>query len=152
MKQIFIPRSDFVLCIYPWGWYLYPPYTTESQIMSGDVKALMKGHSTRCPTHSDYVDAVRHLYPEAERIFSVADGYWVFGSAEDYRAWRRKTSEVAVKATKRWTDPETGKKRQQTKKFWQTISPFNKNEDGSVKTREQILNEIKAKRDAWLAS
>lgn len=59
--------------------------------------------------------------------------------------------EVAVIATKRWTD-ETGKRRQQTRRFYQTISPFNKNKDGTVKTREQINAEIKAERDAWLGA
>lgn len=58
--------------------------------------------------------------------------------------------EVAVSVTKRWTD-EAGKKRQKTRKFWQTISPFNKCPDGSLKTRDQIMVEIKAQRDAWLA-
>lgn len=59
--------------------------------------------------------------------------------------------EVSVKATKRWTD-ESGKKRQQTRNFFQTINPFNKNEDGTIKTRDQIMAEIKAERNAWLAS
>ena len=57
--------------------------------------------------------------------------------------------EVALKATKRWTDA-SGKKRQQTKKFWQTISPFNKAADGSPKSREQVMQEIKAQRDEWM--
>lgn len=59
--------------------------------------------------------------------------------------------EVAVKATRRWTD-EGGKKRQETRKFFQTVNPFNKNADGSVKTRDQIMREITAKRDEWLKS
>lgn len=57
--------------------------------------------------------------------------------------------EVAISATKRWTD-EAGKKRQKTRKFWQTLSPFNKCADGSLKTRDQIMVEIKAQRAAWL--
>lgn len=62
-----------------------------------------------------------------------------------------KFEEIRVKATRRWVDPVTGNKRQETKKFWQTISPFNKNPDGSRKTSDQILAEVKAERDAWLA-
>lgn len=58
--------------------------------------------------------------------------------------------EVAVKATKRWTD-ETGRKRQQTRKFFQTLNPFNKDADGNPKTAQQIMAEIRAQRDAWLA-
>ena len=57
--------------------------------------------------------------------------------------------EVAVKATRRWID-EHGKKRQETRKFFQTVNPFNKNADGGMKTREQIMREVTAKRDAWL--
>ena len=57
---------------------------------------------------------------------------------------------VSVKGVKRWTD-ESGKKRQKTKEFWQTISPFNKRADGTPKTYIEILNAVKAERDAWLA-
>jgi hypothetical protein len=56
--------------------------------------------------------------------------------------------EVSVRATKRWVDD--GKKHQQTRKFSQTISPFNKRADGSQKNREQITAEITAQRDNWL--
>ena len=56
--------------------------------------------------------------------------------------------EVSVTATKRWK--EDGKPRQKTKKFYQTINPFNKNTDGSAKTRQQIMVEIVAQRQAWL--
>lgn len=58
--------------------------------------------------------------------------------------------EVSVKATKHWFD-ESGKKRQKTKRFFQTLSHFNKNQDGTVKTQKQILVEIKAEREEWLA-
>lgn len=57
--------------------------------------------------------------------------------------------EVSLVATKRWTD-ESGKKKQKTKKFYQTISPFNKNKDGTVKTRDQIFEEVKLERDMWV--
>lgn len=59
--------------------------------------------------------------------------------------------EIAIRAVKRWTDPVTGKRRQQTRKFYQTLNPFNKDAKGNVKTAEQIRKEIKDKRDAWLA-
>ena len=59
-------------------------------------------------------------------------------------------NEVSLSGTKRWVD-ENGKKRQKTRKFWQTISPFNIAADGSLKSREQILSEVKAQRDAWLS-
>lgn len=60
-------------------------------------------------------------------------------------------NEVAVKAVKRWKDPVNGKPRQETRKFFQTINPFNKNADGTPKTRDQIMVEIKRQRDEWLA-
>lgn len=58
-------------------------------------------------------------------------------------------NEVAIKATKRWK--EDGKVRTKTRKFYQTLNPFNQNADGTVKTRDQIMAEITAERDAWLA-
>lgn len=57
--------------------------------------------------------------------------------------------QIKISATKRWT--ENGKRRQKTKHFMQTINPFNKNPDGSVKGRDQIYKEILAERDRWLA-
>lgn len=67
------------------------------------------------------------------------------------RVTRLTFEEVAIKATRRWIDPATGRKRQETMKFSQTLNPFNKTPDGRVKSRAQILEEIKAQRDAWLA-
>ncbi len=57
---------------------------------------------------------------------------------------------VAVRATRVWR--ENGRRRQATKEFMQTINPFNKNDDGTVKTRQQILIEVNEQRRAWLAS
>lgn len=54
------------------------------------------------------------------------------------------------KAKRVWL--ENGKRRQETKEFWQTINPFNKNSDGTCKTREQILTELHAERREWLDS
>ena len=58
--------------------------------------------------------------------------------------------EVSIKATRRWTD-ENGKKRQQTRKFFQTINPFNNGADGLPKSRDQIMSELQAEKTAWLA-
>lgn len=57
---------------------------------------------------------------------------------------------VSVKGVHRWKDPETGKPRQRTKEFYQTINPFNRMPDGSLKDHAQITKEINAERDAWL--
>jgi hypothetical protein len=43
-----------------------------------------------------------------------------------------------------------GRRRQKTEKFYQTVNPFNKNKDGSLKTREQIYKEVCQERDKWL--
>lgn len=63
--------------------------------------------------------------------------------------YTRHFEEVSITAVKRWKD-ETGKKRQETRKFYQTLNPYNKNADGTPKSCEQILTELKAERDAWL--
>ncbi|RQO83533.1 hypothetical protein [Acidovorax sp. FJL06] len=61
-------------------------------------------------------------------------------------------NEVAIKATHRWKDSESGKNRQETRKFFQTINPFNKNAAGEIKSCDEIMVEIRAERDAWLAA
>lgn len=66
------------------------------------------------------------------------------------RVTRYTFEEVAIKATRKWVDPETGKKRQETRKFSQTINPYNTNADGSRKTRDQIKAEINAQAKEWL--
>jgi hypothetical protein len=57
--------------------------------------------------------------------------------------------EIKVKGTRRWTDEE-GKKRQQTRTFMQTVNPFNKLPDGTVKDRQTIMAELIAERADWL--
>lgn len=56
---------------------------------------------------------------------------------------------VSHSVTKRWVDA-AGKKRQQTRKFEQTINPYNRAADGLPKSREQIRVEIYAQGEAWL--
>ena len=58
--------------------------------------------------------------------------------------------EVSIKRTFRWRDPVTGKPRQETKKFWQTVNPFNKGIDGSPKTRGQIMAELEQQARLWM--
>lgn len=58
--------------------------------------------------------------------------------------------EVSATATRRWKDPGTGKSKQETKRFFQTVNPFNKDPDGSLKTRSQIQAEVNAEAAAWL--
>ena len=42
-----------------------------------------------------------------------------------------------------------GKMRKRVMKFWQTISPFNKNPDGSLKTHDDICKELIKERMKW---
>lgn len=44
-----------------------------------------------------------------------------------------------------------GKRRTRSQKFWQTINPFNKNADGTIKTREDILAKLRIEREEWRA-
>lgn len=60
-------------------------------------------------------------------------------------------NEVAIKATRKWIDAD-GKKRQQTRKFLQTLNPFNRNAKGDPKSRDEIMTELIAERDAWLST
>lgn len=52
------------------------------------------------------------------------------------------------RATRRWR--ENGKRRQETKEFYQTVSMFNKNADGTLKEPSEMRTELYAQRAAWL--
>ncbi|TDR82163.1 hypothetical protein [Paludibacterium purpuratum] len=56
---------------------------------------------------------------------------------------------VTLTATRTWKDPATGKRRSQTKTFFQTLNPFNRNADGQPKTRDEIYVELRAESEAW---
>lgn len=47
-----------------------------------------------------------------------------------------------------------GRKRtlRRSRKFWQTLSPFNKNAAGEMKSRNEIQNELIVQRDQWLTA
>ncbi len=55
---------------------------------------------------------------------------------------------VTVKNSFQWDDTD-GKRRSKTVKFEQSINPFNKNPDGTVKTRQQIWKELAAVSGRW---
>lgn len=42
-----------------------------------------------------------------------------------------------------------GKRRKRTKVFWQTLNPFNKKANGTIKTRLDIMEENKAEASEW---
>jgi hypothetical protein len=57
--------------------------------------------------------------------------------------------QVTVKQTLRFRDPETGKPRQMTKTFMQTVNPFNCGRDGLPKSRQQIRDELNSEARLW---
>lgn len=59
--------------------------------------------------------------------------------------------EISIRRTRTYVDPSTGKRKQQSRKFWQTANPFNRNADGSVKSREEIMRELRRAANRWEA-
>lgn len=45
--------------------------------------------------------------------------------------------------------PSCKKRATRREKFWQTINPFNRDENGYMKTRRQIQQELKIEVDNW---
>lgn len=65
------------------------------------------------------------------------------------RTTRMTFNEVAVNPSKSGICPVCGKKATRSAKFFQTLNPFNTNDDGSVKTRAQIYDELAIKVAEW---
>lgn len=59
-------------------------------------------------------------------------------------------NEVALPYTRSGLCSVCGKKRSRSRKFWQTMNPFNKDASGAVKDRRAIQAELRAECDAWL--
>ena len=59
--------------------------------------------------------------------------------------------EVSIKAEKSGKCIVCGKKRKRTRKFWQTLNPYNKNPDGTVKNVADIMSEIQTEVRLWKA-
>ena len=57
--------------------------------------------------------------------------------------------EISVSATKSGKCIVCSKRRKRTKKFWQTLNPFNKNPDGTIKTVGDIIRESHEKARLW---
>lgn len=56
---------------------------------------------------------------------------------------------VMLNARKTFVCVDCGKTRERSYEFSQTINPFNTNAAGQVKTRHEIMEELKDSRDAW---
>ena len=65
------------------------------------------------------------------------------------RTTRMTFNEVAVNPSKSGICPVCGKKATRSAKFFQTLNPFNTNDDGSLKTRAQIYDELAVKVAEW---
>lgn len=60
--------------------------------------------------------------------------------------------EIAIKQKKTGPCIRCKKKTTKTKKFSQTINPFNKDASGCIKTAQQIIVEIDAEAAKWMKS
>ena len=58
-------------------------------------------------------------------------------------------TEVKIHAHKSGKCVTCGKRRKRVKKFWQTLSPYNKKANGTIKTAFDIRKEEYAKALAW---
>lgn len=57
--------------------------------------------------------------------------------------------EIVCRAERSGKCAMCGKRWKKVKKFSQTVNPFNRNEDGSQKNREQIWAELRAEAKLW---
>lgn len=59
-------------------------------------------------------------------------------------------SEVTISAQKKGVCPVCGRGVIRRERFWQTESPFNRNDDGTVRTRDEIYAAVTAEADNWV--
>lgn len=57
--------------------------------------------------------------------------------------------EIWSRHTRTGPCPVCGKRTRRSKKFEQTVNPFNKNPDGTVKTRDEVWASVRAEAKAW---
>ena len=63
---------------------------------------------------------------------------------------KRKFQELQKNAIKSGVCSVCGKRATRSKTFYQTLNPWNKNEDGTVKDHGDIFHELKMEADEWL--
>lgn len=59
--------------------------------------------------------------------------------------------EVTFSANKTGTCAVCGKQATRTRTFMNTVSPFNQNPDGTVRTREEVREKVRSEGLAWAA-
>lgn len=57
--------------------------------------------------------------------------------------------EIKIYASKSVKCPACGKRLQRSRKFYQTMNPFNKLPDGTVKSADDIYKELRAQAKEW---
>jgi hypothetical protein len=65
------------------------------------------------------------------------------------RTMRYQFEEVALQRSKVCKCAKCGKRLNRSKRFYQTVSPFNKNANGYQKTRSEINAELRVEADQW---
>jgi len=58
---------------------------------------------------------------------------------------------IQTSRTKKGVCVKCGKRRQKTKRFTETINPFNKNANGTPKTRDQVQESVIEKARVWMS-
>lgn len=60
--------------------------------------------------------------------------------------------EVSLRSRWKFRCADCGKRLVRTKKFRQTLNPFNKNPDGTIRSRADILARLRIEANEWQAS
>lgn len=58
---------------------------------------------------------------------------------------------VTVRAAKSGACVSCGKKTRRTKTFWGTVNPFNRDESGKIRDRDDVRKRLEAERDEWVS-
>lgn len=66
-----------------------------------------------------------------------------------YYTQRFKFTRTSFRATRHGKCPTCGKRVTRSRTFEQTVNPFNKNEDGSVKTWAEVSADVRREAAAW---
>lgn len=57
---------------------------------------------------------------------------------------------VATRRTRRGTCPTCGNNVTRSRTFENTINPFNRNADGTIRTRQEVWEKVNAEADEWV--
>ena len=56
---------------------------------------------------------------------------------------------VEVRAQRKGKCETCGKRWTKTKTFWHSVNPFNRRDDGTPKTRAEVLQDVRTEADSW---